>query len=175
MTVRGRLAFPIQTDRLRIEPFQSSDRDAAERLFRQRRLWKYNPPRPRTRRGRRARLDLYMSTQRERGFSLWALRERESGELVGDCGLMPSRWQGPQIEVAFRISTALWGRGLATEAVAAVLEAGLHDLGIAEIFGRVRLDNVASLRVMEKAGMERERTTIEGGRHWALYAIRASG
>jgi ribosomal-protein-alanine N-acetyltransferase len=165
--------FPIETDRLRIEPFVDDDAADADRLFRHRELWKFNPPRPRGRRARRRRFALYMTTQRQRGLSLWAVREKASGNLVGDCGLMPSRWKGPRTEVAFRIAPEMWGDGYATEAVAAVLEAGLREAGLDEIFARVRADNLASVRVMEKAGMERERETTEGGKPWALYAIRS--
>ena len=59
-------------------------------------------------------------------------------------------------EVGYGIARTLWGRGLTTEVVAAVIEHGFRTLGLDRIYAYAAIDNGASWRVMEKLGMERE-------------------
>ena len=60
-------------------------------------------------------------------------------------------------EIGCGIARPLWGRGLATEGVAAVLQYGFQTLGLDRIYAYAVVDNRASRRVMEKLGMRRER------------------
>jgi RimJ/RimL family protein N-acetyltransferase len=168
----GRVVFPIETDRLRIEPFRADDEKRAHRLFRHRKLWKYNDAsRPRTKRGSRNRLALYISTQEQHGLSAWAVREKASGRLIGDCGLIPADWRGPEIELVFRMTPRRWGEGFATEAARAVLEAGLTDAGLETIQARIHAENAATIHIVERLGMTHRRTVVLDGTPWEIYAI----
>ena len=168
----GRVTFPIETERLRIEPFRPDDAKEAHRLFRHRKLWKYNDaPRPRTKRGSRNRLALYISTQQEHGLSAWGVREKSSGKLIGDCGLIPSDWRGPGTEIVFRIAPRRWGEGFATEAARAVLEIGMGEAGLEKIGARIHAENLATRHIVEKLGMRQETTVVLGGTLWIVYAI----
>ena len=121
------------------------------------------------------RLDLYASTERDYGFTFWAVVNRETGALIGDCGLAPREWRGPEIEVGYRIARSHWGRGLATEATLASLEAGFEHFDLPEIFGRTKRRNTPSRRVMEKAGMEYVGLPRLGGSRWAMYRATREG
>jgi RimJ/RimL family protein N-acetyltransferase len=170
--IRGRVKFPIETERLRIVPFEWDDAKEAHRLFRDRRLWNYNDaPRPRTRRGSRNRLALYIATQEEHGLSAWAVREKATGELIGDCGLIPADWHRPEFELVFRFTPRRWGEGFATEATRAVLAAGLDEGGLDTVQSRIHTDNEAAIRVVERIGMTCEETVVLDGTTWAIYAI----
>ena len=58
-----------------------------------------------------------------RGFGIWAVVERESGELVGRVGLQePEGWPG--VELAWLVTRSRWGRGYAPEAGRAPLGLG---------------------------------------------------
>ena len=59
-------------------------------------------------------------------------------------------------EIGCNIARPLWGRGLATEAAAAVIAFGFHELGLARVQASTDIRNTASWRVMEKLGMARE-------------------
>jgi ribosomal-protein-alanine N-acetyltransferase len=100
----------------------------------------------------RQRVRRHIERQREFGLSLWAVEERETGDVLGLCGLFPVGGTGPDIEVAYHISRRHWNRGLATEAARACVEAGLAA-GLQEILAFALPENAASLRVMEKIGM----------------------
>ncbi|HEU0032255.1 MAG TPA: GNAT family N-acetyltransferase [Kofleriaceae bacterium] len=73
----------------------------------------------------------------------------EPGSLIGHVGLSPARGS---VEIGYAIEECLCGRGLATEAVAAVARWGVTALGLSEVLGIVESDNRASCRVLDKAG-----------------------
>ena len=102
------------------------------------------------------RLQRLIDHQEEYGFSLWAVVERESGSVIGDCGLIHYAFKGPEIELGYRLKVPYWGRGYATEAARAVLAHGFEEVGLDRIVAVTHPDNVASQRVLEKIGMRRE-------------------
>jgi RimJ/RimL family protein N-acetyltransferase len=72
-------------------------------------------------------------------------------ELAGSCGF--GRRPSGAVELGYWIARPFWGRGLATEACAALI-AIAHALGLERIEGSHFLDNPASGRVLEKLGFE---------------------
>jgi len=64
----------------------------------------------------RAWLDRQFQRYREDGFGLWAVVLRETGEMIGQCGLSWQDWNGRQVlEVGYHLQKAFWHRGYATE------------------------------------------------------------
>jgi RimJ/RimL family protein N-acetyltransferase len=112
--------------------------------------------------------------QARHGFAIWSAVERETGEVVGDCGLQLLEG-GPDIEVGWRIAPDRRGRGYATEAARKSLAVGFGELGLDRIVAIAHPQNAASRRVMEKLGM----TLVGPGRHYdgetVLYEISGSG
>ena len=96
-----------------------------------------------------------MEHQESHGYSIWVVADRGAGEVIGNCGLVLVEWVGPDVELAYMIRRDRWGEGIATEAAAACLEHGLGPLGLERVIGLAYPENVASHRVMEKAGMRR--------------------
>ena len=92
------------------------------------------------------------------GLGLWL---RDTGVFVGGIGLHPRpadpRWR----EIGYWIHSAHIGKGLATEAVRAIAEAGLAA-GLLAVQIRVSERNAASLRVAERAGFTREAILDDG-------------
>lgn len=89
-----------------------------------------------------------------RGYGMWALRERASGQVIGFGGIVHPGGQ-PEAEIKYAFLRAAWGRGLATEAAAALLAHATGPLGLARVIATVAPANLASQRVLEKAGMAR--------------------
>jgi ribosomal-protein-alanine N-acetyltransferase len=90
----------------------------------------------------------------QRGYGLWALESKSSGELVGRCGLQFLPDTG-DVEVDFILGPEHWGQGLATEAARASLRYGFGELGLESVVGIAHVENRASQRVLEKLAMER--------------------
>jgi RimJ/RimL family protein N-acetyltransferase len=78
-------------------------------------------------------------------------RTAAAPRLVGSCGL--GRRPSGAVEMGYWIARPFWGRGIATEACAALLDIG-RILGLRQLEGAHFLDNPASGRVLEKLGFE---------------------
>jgi ribosomal-protein-alanine N-acetyltransferase len=73
------------------------------------------------------------------------------------------------VEVAWAIIPEFWGRGLATESARAALAAAFGPVALAEVIAYTRPDNLASRRVMEKAGFQFERAFVTQEVEQVLY------
>jgi ribosomal-protein-alanine N-acetyltransferase len=98
-------------------------------------------------------LNMIMNGFRRRGYGRWALERRDTGALVGYCGLSAGN---PEvgIEVAYMLTREEWGKGLALEAGRASLRYGFETLGVNSIAGLTFHDNRRSRTVLERLGMK---------------------
>jgi RimJ/RimL family protein N-acetyltransferase len=85
-----------------------------------------------------------------------AMEEKASGTMVGDCALHVRKDDPRQGEIGFSLSRAHQGRGLASEAVAAVLDYAFGTLGLHRIIAVTDARNAASAALLERIGMRRE-------------------
>ena len=107
------------------------------------------------------------------GFGLWLLRDRVSGEMVGRGGLQYTDVDGAsETEVAWAIVPERWGQGLATELAHASVEVAFGALELDELVAMTLPENLASRRVMEKAGFGLECETLHAGLPHVLYRRR---
>ena len=88
----------------------------------------------------------------QRGYGMFALVDRESGVVVGFAGLVHPSGQ-TEAEIKYALRRTHWGRGLASEFVPLLLAYGALSHGLECIIATVALDNLASQRVLAKAGM----------------------
>ena len=85
-----------------------------------------------------------------------AVRRKGSGELVGDLGIHFIGDDGHQAEIGFTISPANQRQGLGTEAVRALLDHLLVDLGKHRVHASVDPRNLPSMALLERVGMRKE-------------------
>lgn len=91
---------------------------------------------------------------RNRGMVFtWAITVKESGRLIG---MIDARVEGCQMNLGYVLSREYWNKGYMSEAVAAVTEWGLSLNEIHRVWAVCDVENVASVRVLEKVGMRRE-------------------
>jgi RimJ/RimL family protein N-acetyltransferase len=101
------------------------------------------------------------------------LRDRETGEMVGRGGLQYTFTAGlNDVEAGWAIVPERWGQGLATELAHACVEVGFGQLDLFEIIAFTQPTNLASRRVMEKAGFEYDRDILHAGLPHVLYRSR---
>ena len=79
--------------------------------------------------------------------------ENESGKLIGKAGFKEG---SSPLEVGYLLDSNVWGRGIATEVVSALVHYAKEELGITELAARIHHDNIASRRVAEKCGIKIE-------------------
>ena len=92
------------------------------------------------------------------------LLDRVSGQVVGSIGLFHVDWEVRSAEIGYGVRADQRGRGYATEALGAVARWALTAGGIQRAWLTANTDNVASVRVAEKAGFRREGTLRRAGR-----------
>ena len=101
--------------------------------------------------------------ERYAGYGFWAAIDKaavtSATEFLGWFHFRPGVGAGPlEPELGYRLHTAAWGRGLATEGSQALVDLGFQRLGVERVYAETMAVNVASRRVMEKVGMSLTRT-----------------
>ena len=94
-----------------------------------------------------------MQRQKPRKDFECAVILKETGKLIGGCGL---RQDGKQGEIGYCFNPQYWRQGYASEAAAVMIDYGFKTLGMHRIFATCRPENIGSAKVMEKAGLQRE-------------------
>lgn len=96
------------------------------------------------------------------GHRSWVIERAGDGRLLGMIGADV----GPRgVNVGYVLARAYWGQGYMTEALRAVCDAALADPSIHRVSAFCDVDNGASARVMQKAGMQYEGTLRRYMRH----------
>ena len=95
------------------------------------------------------------------GFGFMMMVERDSGEIVGHCGLRrvahPLAPNPRDHEIGWLVREDRWRLGFATEAMRAVIDWGFATIGVTQIVALTCEANAPSWRLMERLGMERRR------------------
>jgi RimJ/RimL family protein N-acetyltransferase len=123
--------------------------------------------------GARAWIERNIARYASHGIGRCAVIWRETGELVGDCGLIPTVVEGvDEIELGWMTRRSFWGRGIATEAGAAWRDHGLGALHLPRIVSMIKAENAASRRIAEKLGFSVEREAMWGDEGpFLMYAL----
>jgi len=160
----------LVTPSLELRPFAETDVPAMHRIYSDPVVMRYVATGAAANLAATERLlNDYAVHQRAHGFSFWAVRERVSRDLIGDAGLY--RTPAGEVELGYTFGYAWWGRGYATEAARAWLDAAFGELGLDEVVALAEPANGASLRVLEKAGMRRAGERSAFGRPHVVFRI----
>ena len=148
------MSMRLETARLVIRTFEPRDAQPWITMVNDPAVKRYTPPAPTaTAEVFDKVLEWRQALERDRTFSLWAVDDKETSSFVGQCGLQPVERKGPEIELGYHFSPAVWGKGFATEAAVAVLRYAFDNALLDHVIAIVIPENVASVRVVEKAGM----------------------
>lgn len=85
-----------------------------------------------------------------------AIVERSSGRVIGSGSLFTRQAREGELEVGYCLARQAWGKGLAKEAVTALLGFAFEGLGMHRVFALVDLENPASAGVLTSLGFRRE-------------------
>ena len=97
--------------------------------------------------------------QRYEGFGFWAAVAKTSGEFLGWLHFRPRPDAAPgEVELGYRLRKSAWGQGYATEGSRALIDKGFSEFGVQRVVAEAMAVNMASRRVMEKAGLTLVRT-----------------
>lgn len=107
-------------------------------------------------------LDRQTARYKNDGFGLWAAVLRETGEMIGQCGITWQDWNERMVpEIGYLFQKAFWNQGYATEAAVGCREYAFGTLGMDEVFSIIRDNNLPSQRVAKRNGMEPRGTLVK--------------
>jgi RimJ/RimL family protein N-acetyltransferase len=92
----------------------------------------------------------------------WVIERLEDKQVMG---MMSARAGGEKWELGYVLARFHWERGYMTEAVKGIIAWAMRQKDIYRIWAVCDVDNLASARVMEKAGMQREGVL----RRWSVH------
>lgn len=147
----------LETDRLTLYRFTPADVETILTLDSDPVVMRYVIP-PRT----RPEIEKYVADvladyDRFPGLGRWLAHERATGRFVGIWMLKPLQ-ETEHIEVGYRMFEEFWGRGFATEVARALVRHGFETVRLRQIVGITHPDNAASQHVLEKCGLQYQRT-----------------
>ena len=158
----------LETPRLELRPLALSDADAVYAYRSDADVMRYMGGADESIEDTREALERYGRCQRMYGFSKWAMFLKETGEFVGDSGLLPM--DGTQdFEMGYRLAKVYWSLGLATECGTAWLDAAFTRFGLRTVIAFADERHAASIRVMQKLGMEFDRQAHIKGMDCCVY------
>jgi [ribosomal protein S5]-alanine N-acetyltransferase len=164
-------AFEIVTERLRLRPYRPEDLDELHAMFSDPEHMQWYPA-PFGREESLAWLERQVAGHRERGFALWIVEDRVSGEFLGTAGLTtPLVDEVQEIEIGWHTRPGRKGQGIAPEAATAARDWAFANLDVDHLISLVRPENLASVRVAEKLGMHVDREVDYKGLRHLVYRI----
>lgn len=99
-------------------------------------------------------LDKQIQRYRELGFGLWAVVLKETGIMIGQCGLSMQEYNnGKVMEIGYLFQKAYWHHGYASEAAIACKEYAFNKLNAKEVYSIIRDTNIPSQNVAIRNGM----------------------
>jgi len=151
----------IETNRLTIRPLVSEDADQFYDIVQQDEVMRYLPEDTMSLTEVKKIIDwlgkCYWENKPSRIIKFTvAIVWKKTGEVIGWVGLGPLDFNPSEVEIYYGLTTAYWGRGIATEAARAMLKYGFETIGIKRIVAVTRPENVGSVKVLEKLKMRFE-------------------
>ena len=151
----------IETERLLLRPHTLDDYEAlCEILQDPQAMYAYEHALPDWE--AREWLERQIARQEKFGYSPWAVILKESGRLIGQCGLS---WQETdredELEIGYLLNRVYWHKGYAAEAAIACRDYAFDVLGQERVCSIIRDNNLSSQAVARRMGMKPERTFVK--------------
>ena len=148
----------LHTLRLQLREFQQEDWPAVHEFNSDPEVFQYLPSDPGTEEQSREFVQWCMTQSQADPRTYYDLAVVHTAEhhVIGWCRFAWRFDEVDQGEIAYLLDRRYWRQGFATEIAMRLLQFGFDELGTHRIFATCRPANVASWRVLEKIGMQRE-------------------
>lgn len=143
----------LDTERLVLRPFRADDIDAYAEMCADPEVMRYLSATGAvlSREDAWRQMAMFAGHWTLRGYGMWAIEERSSGQFVGRAGLhYPEGW--PDREVGWALRREHWGRGIAFEAARAAIACAFDTLGWRRIISLIHPENRRSIALAHRLG-----------------------
>ena len=162
--------YLVETNRLGFRLLQKEDIGYLFGLESDPEVQKFSPSGSKTYEQTEAVINEFISDYEANGLPCFLLFDLVSDEFIGRAGFI--LWESGDTEVGYSLHKKFWGKGYATEVLALLLEWAQKNIATDYISACSEADNLASLRVLEKCGMEYYKSDIEHGVECRFYRIK---
>ena len=147
----------LETDRLFLREMNMDDFDALYKVLADTDIMQHYPYTfDKERVG--AWIERNMNRYRENGFGLWAVCLKDTGEMIGDCGLTLQNIEGEMHpEIGYHIRADQHRKGYAKEAAAAVRDWAFANTDYPALYSYCKYTNIGSYKTAESIGMHFEK------------------
>ena len=161
------IPYPIVSERLILSPFRETDFDALYAMESHRDVKEFTGG-VLDRNQTMKLLSGFIEAINTTGLGAIAIRRKDTGEYLGLCGLV-REGDADEAEVFYGLTRSAWGHGYATEACRALIDAAFTQLRLSSVFATTDLANGASIRVLERAGMEFNADAGQGSPEYRIF------
>jgi [ribosomal protein S5]-alanine N-acetyltransferase len=150
----------LETNRLTLRPFAPGDWDAINAMLADAEAMQHMHFKTWTEKQRREWFDSLVLVADGIESLDWVIEAKDTGEIIGWFGIGATIEPASAYDISFGYALARthWNNGYMTEAMRAVFAYEFETLGVPQLSANCRAGNLASARVMEKAGMRREKS-----------------
>ncbi|WP_249709497.1 GNAT family N-acetyltransferase [Bacillus cereus] len=106
-------------------------------------------------------------------FGVWLLVNRNTGELLGHCGLRKIDETG-EIEIMYVLDPEYWGNGYASEAAKASIQYAKEMMNVKRIIARVKVANENSKKLLRNLGFTYTHDVDHSGRLLSYFELQTS-
>ena len=154
------MTFALETQRLRLRFLRHDDLDAMHAYLGDAETMKYYPA-PYSREFVKRGIEQNLERYKKYGYGLFGVELKESGKLIGDCGLV---WQDlpecRELEVGYHFHRDHWGHGYATEGAKACIDYAFANAEVDHVISLIRPENGPSQRVAQRNGLHIVRQVV---------------
>ena len=152
----------IETERLILREYTWQDVGAVYEIFSDPETMQHYP-KPFDKEQTRNWIAWNLQNYEEYGFGLWAVILKETGELIGDCGLTLQDIDGERLpEIGYHIHKKYWRRGFGSEAARAVRDWAFGNTHYDRLYSYMKYTNVGSYAVAAAIGMKKVKEYPDG-------------
>ena len=105
------------------------------------------------------------------GMGRWAVDEKLTGKFVGSFAIIPIPDQMEKIQIGYSLAKEHWGKGFATELTMEGVKVSFDQLNLSIIYGVTEMPNVASQKVLLKAGFKDAGTLMEKEKTLLIFSL----
>lgn len=147
----------LETERLFLREMTMSDLDALFAVLGDKEIMQHYPYSFDEERVR-SWIERNMNRYKEDGFGLWAVCLKDTGEMIGDCGLTLQKIDGQMLpEIGYHIRKDQQRKGYAKEAAMAVRDWAFGNTEYPALYSYCKYTNVGSFKTAESIGMHFEK------------------
>jgi [ribosomal protein S5]-alanine N-acetyltransferase len=163
----------LETERLILKPYTEADKDDLIELFTDAEVMKHVGDGVMTELQAAEWWRKLFAKYYPNGINIWAVFTKENPGYIGHAGIYPRPTKKEDWEFVYFLGRKAWGKGYATEIARRIIEYGFDELKLPEVFATVDNDHPASIRVLEKAGMNFLRYEYDEEGSFSVYSIKS--